>query len=240
MKYLKRLIVIMLFISIVFVGRIAVIGYINYSQVVYEIGLEETIESIQNREDFISIKDVTDTFLDATVSVEDKRFYEHHGIDHISIARAMVVNLQAKSFKTGGSTITQQLAKNLFLTFDKTLERKATEYFLAKKIESLYSKNEILSLYINVINYGDNCIGISNATEHYYNKTPLELEENESVLLAGLPQSPSNYSLTKNYSKAIIRSERVINAMINNDVINISKGQEILALIKRENLWKQY
>ena len=240
MKYLKRLIVIILFMSIVFVGRIALIGYINYSQVVHEIGLEETIECIQNSEDFISVKDVTDTFLDATVSVEDKRFYEHNGIDQISIARAMVVNIQAKSFKTGGSTITQQLAKNLFLTFDKTLERKATEYFLAKKIESLYSKDEILSLYINVINYGDNCIGISDATEHYYNKTPLELKENEAVLLAGLPQSPSNYSLTKNYSKAIIRSERVINAMINNDVINISKGQEILALIKRENLWKQY
>ncbi|MBI9012686.1 MAG: transglycosylase domain-containing protein [Clostridiales bacterium] len=240
MKYFKRLIVLMLFISIVFVGRITLIGYINYSQVIHEIGLEDTIEKIQNSDDFISIEQVTDTFIKATVSVEDKRFYEHNGIDHISIARAMVVNIQAKSFKTGGSTITQQLAKNLFLTFDKTLERKATEFFLAKKIESLYSKDEILSLYINVINYGDDCIGISDATEHYYNKTPLELKENEAVLLAGLPQSPSNYSLTENYTKAIIRSERVINAMVNNDVINKSKGLEILALIKRENLWKHY
>jgi len=240
MKYLKRLIVLILFVSIVFVGRIALVGYINYSQVVHDIGLEETIESIQNKEDFISIDDVTNTLLEATVSVEDKRFYEHNGIDHISIGRAVIINIQTRSFKTGGSTITQQLAKNLFLTFDKTFERKATEYFLARKIESLYTKDEILSLYINVINYGDGCIGISDATEHYYDKTPLELKENEAVLLAGLPQSPSNYSLTKNYTKAIIRSERVIAAMINNDVINKSKGLEILALIKRENLWKQY
>ena len=88
-----------------------------------------------------------------------------------------------------------------------------------------------------LINYGDNCIGIAEATNHYYNKKPIELRDSEAILLAGLPQSPSHYSLTENFGKAVIRSERVIDAMVNNDIIDEGKGYEILALIKRENLW---
>jgi len=240
MKHIKRIIILVMMIAVLLVGKTTIIGYINYYKVVHEIGLENTIEAIRLADNYVTIDDINDHLINATVSVEDKRFYQHNGIDHISIGRAMITNLQALKFVSGGSTITQQLSKNLFLTFDKTFERKATEYFLARRIESLYTKDEILELYINVINYGDDCIGIYNASVHYYQILPKDLTVSQSVLLAGLPQSPANYSLTTNYSNAVLRSEDVINAMIQNDIMKESEGLKILAIIKRETLWKQY
>lgn len=233
MKHLKRLLVVMLFVMIAYAGRLTIIGYINYNRVIDEIGLESTIENIQGREDYVSVDEVPKTLLNAIVSTEDKRFYSHHGIDYVSLTRAAMTNIRYMSFKTGGSTITQQLAKNLFLSFDKTMERKVTEFFLARKIESLYSKDEIIALYINVINYGDGCFGIARASMHYFEKEPIELTDSEAILLAGLPQSPVNLSLTKYYDNAVIRSEIVIQSMVNNQYLKEKEAVYIISEIKR-------
>lgn len=240
MKHIKRIIVLVMMIAVLLVGKTTTIGYINYYKIVHDIGLEKTIENIRLSDDYVTINEMSDYLIDATVSVEDKRFYKHNGIDPISIGRAMITNLQKLKFASGGSTITQQLSKNIFLTFDKTFERKATEYFIARKIESLYTKKEILELYINVINYGDGCMGIYNASVYYYQILPKDLTLTQSVLLAGLPQSPATYKLSTNYSNAVLRSEDVIHAMVENDVIKEWEGQKVLAILKKETLWLHY
>ncbi len=232
MKYFKRLLILLMFVTIVFAGKFTIVGYLNYSYVMNDIGLEKTVEEIMSKSTYVGVDEISETFLEAVISTEDKRFYQHAGIDYISIGRAVLIDIKELSFKTGGSTITQQLAKNLFLSFDKTLERKITEYFLAQKIEELYDKDTILALYVNVINYGDDCFGISDASYHYFEKSPLNLEISESVLLAGLPQSPANLSLTKYYDRAVVRSEVVLQSMVNNDILNENEAIQIIAIIK--------
>ncbi len=232
MKYFKRLLILIMFVAIVFAGKFTIVGYLNYSYVMNDIGLEKTVEEVMNKSTYVGVDEISDTFLEAVISTEDKRFYQHAGIDYISIGRAVLIDIKELSFKTGGSTITQQLAKNLFLSFDKTLERKITEYFLAQKIEELYDKDTILALYVNVINYGDDCFGVSDASYHYFDKSPLDLEISESVLLAGLPQSPANLSLTKYYDRAVVRSEVVLQSMVNNDILNENEAIQIIAIIK--------
>lgn len=225
---------------ILFIGKTTITGYINYYKVVHDIGIEKTIDQVRTKSDYTELEHISKNFLNATVSIEDKRFYRHSGIDYISICRAIVLNIRERELVSGGSTISQQVSKNLFLTFDKTLERKATEYFITRRIESLYSKDEILELYVNIINYGDNNIGINQASLNYYKKTPNMLSLSEAVLLAGLPQSPANYGLSSNYTEAIIRSEHVINAMINNNHMDENTAKEILRILKSEDAWKQY
>lgn len=233
MKHLRRLLIVVLFIMIAFAGKVTIVGYINYNRVMDDIGLVKTIEDIQESADYVTVDQVSGTLLKAVISTEDKRFYDHSGIDYISLGRAVMINIRHMEYRTGGSTITQQLAKNLFLSFDKTLERKVTEFFLARKIEELYTKDEILALYINVINYGDNCFGISSASEHYFNKAPLDLTDSEAVLLAGLPQSPANLSLTKYYDKAVIRSEIVLKSMVNNEYLGEKDAVYIISEIRK-------
>lgn len=233
MKHIRRLFILMLVIGMGFSARFVIIGYVNYNRVLDDIGLEQTISDIQEAEDFVGVDEISPVLLSAVVSTEDKRFYDHAGVDHLSIARAVLINIKHMSFKTGGSTITQQLAKNLFLSFDKTLERKVTEYFLARKIETIYSKDEILALYVNVINYGDNCFGISAASKHYFDVLPSDLKASQAILLAGLPQSPANLSLTKYYDKAVIRSEVVLKSMVGNKVLNEPEAKKLYAIIKR-------
>jgi len=214
------------------VGKVTIVGYVNYAYILNDIGLEKTIDAIMDKEDYVTVNNISDTLLTAVVATEDKRFYTHDGVDYISLSRALLINIKSMSYKTGGSTITQQLAKNLFLSFDKTLERKVTEYFLARKIETIYDKDEILAVYLNVINYGEGCFGISAASVHYFNKLPINLSDAESVLLSGLPQSPVNLSLSKYYGNAIVRSEVVLASMVNNKAIEEEVADQIIAEIK--------
>lgn len=232
MKLLKRLLVLVSVLAIMAVGTITIKGYVNYIAIVDDIGLNETIDEILASEDYVPLNKVSDTFVHAVVSTEDRRFYEHNGIDYISIGRAMLTNIKARRIVAGGSTITQQLSKNLFLSFDQTFERKATEYFIARHIEKVYSKDEILGVYINVINYGEGCFGIKEASQHYFNKRASELCDSQAVLLAGLPQAPSNLSLTRYYDEAVIRSEVVLKSMLRNKVIVEEDVERLYAEIR--------
>ena len=186
------------------------IGYTGYSQKLKVMPLEEKIESIRENEHYVQKAQIDEDFLDAIVAVEDRRFYEHGAIDGISLARAVLLNFKAGAVVQGGSTITQQLAKNLYFTSEKTMMRKLEEMFMAYEIEKAYTKEEVLELYVNIIYYGDGYTGIKEACEGYFNKQPDELSFDEATLLAGLPQSPSRYALSTNYKAAKKRQKQVI------------------------------
>ena len=159
------------------------------------------------------------------LAVEDKRFYNHPGIDPIAIGRALVHVIQAGSYVEGGSTITQQLARNFYFTQDKLFTRKVAELFVAFDIEEQYSKNEILELYMNIIYFGNNCYGIKEAAEFYYNKQPSELTLEESTYLAGLPQAPSVYS--QDDVKGQQRQKQVTDAMVKYHYLTQEEADEI-------------
>lgn len=138
--------------------------------------------------------DIPDIVRQATIATEDKDFYAHHGIDIPSMFRALVKNISAGSIQQGGSTITQQVARSLYLTRERTFQRKIKEIILAIKIEHMLSKDEILDLYLNTVPYGANAYGIETASETYFGKPARELAPEEAALLAALPSAPSYYS----------------------------------------------
>ncbi len=200
-------------------------GYSLYRAATSDIGVQEKINDIRSGKDYITIDGISKDFLDAIVSVEDHRFYNHNGIDLIAIGRSAISNIDAGKIIMGGSTITQQLAKNLFFTHEQKLERKIAEIFVVRELENNYSKEEILELYVNVIYYGDGYSGIKQASKGYFNTSPNEITLSQSLLLAGLPQSPENYALSKNYERAKERSEVVLMSMIRNNVISREEAE---------------
>ena len=186
-----------------------------YRSIINDIEIQNIVNEIQASSNYVQVEDINEIFLDAIVAIEDHRFYKHGAIDLISIARATFINIKNKDIVEGGSTITQQLVKNLFLNMEQTLERKLNEIFIAFELEKLYSKEEILELYVNIVYYGDGFTGIKSACNGYFNKEPKDLSKDEATLLAGLPQAPSAYALNSNYEKALERQQQVIEALNN-------------------------
>ena len=140
---------------------------------------------------WVKLKDISNNLINATISIEDKNFFKHQGFDYLRIAKSLYINIINKKTLQGASTITQQYAKNLFLDFDKTLERKLKEAWLTIQLESQYDKDTILEGYLNTINYGG-VYGIENASFYYFNKSSKELTVAEASILAGIPKSPTN------------------------------------------------
>ena len=208
-KIIKVMLVILILISSIFIGMSCSI----HNTVVDKVTIENKVDDIRNNIDYVQAQDIDETFLNAIVAIEDHRFYKHGAIDMIALARATAVNIKNRDIVEGGSTITQQLVKNLFLDMDQTIERKIKEIFISFELEKLYSKDEILELYVNVVYYGDGYIGVKEACNGYFNKEPNELTDDEATLLAGLPQAPSLYALNNNYDKALERQEQVIDAL---------------------------
>ena len=163
-------------------------------------------------QEWISLDQISDWLVTTTIYTEDKHFYEHHGFDFLRIIKAMYVNITSKSKSQGASTISQQYAKNLFLDFDKTWERKLNEMWLTMQLEVNYSKEDILEGYLNTINYGHGMYGIENAAKFYFDKSAADLDLAESAMLAGIPKSPANYSPLVNFELA---KKRQINILYN-------------------------
>ena len=167
---------------------------------------------------WIKLDDISDNLINATIAIEDKNFYKHQGFDYLRILKSLYINTTNKKTLQGASTITQQYAKNLFLEFDKTWERKLKEAWLTIRLESQYSKDEILEGYLNTINYGG-VYGIENASYYYFNKSASDLTLAEASILAGIPKSPKNYSPILNYDKSKERQKLVLKSMVNNKFI---------------------
>ena len=154
---------------------------------------------------YISSEDIPTHTKEAFISVEDKEFYHHHGLNPKRILKAMYNNLKSFSLKEGASTISQQLIKNTHLSNEKTFERKIKEMVLTKKLEKEFDKDKILECYLNVIYFGNNCYGIESASEFYFNKSAKNLDLNESCTLAGMIKSPNKYSPINHPENALKR-----------------------------------
>jgi 1A family penicillin-binding protein len=168
----------------------------------------------------IPLDRMSPNFIKAVISVEDQRFFEHSGVDPVRVAAAFLRNIQEGRRAEGGSTITQQLARQSFLTRDKTLRRKLKEVVLAAHIEHEYTKNDILEMYLNKVYFGDGLYGIEAASRGYFGKSASDLGVAEAALLAGLIQSPSSYAPTVNLDRAIARRNVVLQTMVASGAID--------------------
>ena len=188
--------------------------------------------------EWISLNEISKNVIDATLSTEDKHFYEHDGFDYLRIIKAMYTNITTGKMKQGASTISQQYAKNLFLDFDKTWERKINEMWITLQLETHYDKDAILEGYLNTINYGHGNYGIENASKFYFNKSASDLTLAEASILAGVPKSPSNYSPLTHFEVAKKRQINILymmykNGYINEDEYENAKNEELVIIGKK-------
>ena len=224
-KTLLVLILIILSILAIYIGQ----GYKMYKNALDDKPLEEMVQEIRSQKSYTKISNIPDIYKDAVIAVEDHRYYDHKGIDIIAIGRALLNDIRARELIEGGSTITQQLAKNMYFTQDKTLTRKIAEVFMAKKIENNYNKEEILELYVNYIYYGSGYYDIKSASLGYFDKEPQDLTEGESIMLAGIPNAPSVYNPKVSPRLARERQKQVIDKMIKYGKLSEGKADEILS-----------
>lgn len=187
---------------------------------------ENMVFSGNGNKEWISIKEISPYLIKSTLYTEDKRFYKHPGFDFIRIIKSMYVNITSKNLSQGASTITQQLARNLFSNFDKTWERKLKEAWYAFRIEINYSKDEILEAYLNTINYGNGVLGIENASHYYFNKSAADLSLAEASILAGIPKAPNAYSPLNNEDAAKKRQGVILNNLVKNNIITEEERDE--------------
>lgn len=230
MKIIKRLFKINLIILII--GIIGLVGiYIGaYLSPVLDIKTTGQYYIYDNKDNivyqgsgtskWVGLDDISSNFIDAIVSIEDKNFYKHKGFDYLRIIKAMITNIKSNEIVGGASTISQQYIKNLYLDFDKNWGRKIQEAWLTLKLETHYSKYEILEGYLNTINFGQGNYGIENASEYYFNKSAKNLTMEEAIILAGIPKSPNNYNPVTDYNAAIKRARVVEDAMVNNNKLS--------------------
>ena len=228
MNFIRKIILVAFCIFFIVCTYLLVNGYSLYKSVLKETSLEEKINEIRNKEDYTKIEDVSPDFLNAIVAVEDHRFYKHNGIDIIVIGRATINDIKAMSFVEGGSTITQQLSKNIYFTQEKKITRKIAEVFMSFEIEKNYNKDEILELYLNTSYFGEGCYTVKEASRKYFGKEPKKMTDYEAIMLAGIPNAPSVYSLTKNPELAKQRQKQVINKMIEYKYLTQSEADKIL------------
>ena len=230
-KVIKKIlfIVFLLVIIAVSIGLMVVqSGYNMYKEALEQVSLDDKIESIREKDNYTKIEDVPQIYIDAVISVEDHRFYNHNGIDLIAIARATINDIKEWDFVEGGSTITQQLAKNIYFTQEKKITRKIAEVFMAFDIEKNYEKDEILELYLNTSYYGDGYYTIKDACKGYFDKELSKMTDYECILLAGIPNAPSIYTPTKNPELAKQRQKQVMNKMIEYNYLTQEEADEIL------------
>ncbi len=223
------------FIIMLFISSLALLGSyiyvrmqpkldINSANGYYIYDEKNELLPTQNKE-WVNISQISPFLIDATLSIEDKHFYNHFGFDLLRIAKAMYVNITSGKTLQGASTITQQYAKNLWLDFDKNWGRKWDELWLTLRLESTYSKDEILEGYLNTINYGG-VFGIENASKYYFNKSAKDLDLAEATILAGIPKYPSQYSPLVNETKAKNRQKIILDTMIKNKYITEEEAKK--------------
>lgn len=191
------------------------------SSQIYDVhgNLITTVHATENRLP-VKLSQVPKDLQNAFIATEDNRFYSHHGVDPIGIMRAIWVNIAHDGVAEGGSTITQQLARNAFLTQDRTLKRKIMEAMLAIRIEQYYTKQEIFEMYLNQIYFGQGAYGVQAAAHVYFGKNVQDLDLAQSAMLAGLPQSPNYYSPLTNYKAGKARQAVVLGQMVKYDYID--------------------
>lgn len=196
-KLLFKMIIILLVIITGFCGYYGYLGYQIYQDKIQEQSLSERVNQLKSKEDYVTLDQISPIYKEAVLESEDRRFYQHGPVDYYGLARAMLTNLTTFSFKEGGSTITQQLSKNLCLSFEKNLSRKFAEVFIARNLEKMYSKDEILEMYLNITYLGEGNYGIQAASQYYYHIDAIDLNKQQSDILVKTLKRPSVYNPSK-------------------------------------------
>ena len=229
LKFLKYLIFTILLVLIIGMGIIVYQGYSMYKEALNAMSIDQKIEQIKSEtETYTKYEEMPENYIDAVIAVEDRRFFEHNGIDLRSITRAIIKDIQTMSLVEGGSTITQQLAKNTYFTQKKEFTRKIAEIFMAFEFENKCSKEEIFELYANTMYFGDGYYCVAEAAEGYFDKKVSEMNLYESTLLAGIPNAPSVYVPTKNPELAKQRQAQVLNKMVKYNYLSKEEADKIL------------
>ena len=229
MKYLKKIIKINIILFFIIIISITILYISAYLSPVLDIKTTGQYYIYDNQNNivyqgsttskWVELEDISPYLKDAIIATEDKNFYSHKGFDYPRIIKTLFQNIKNKEIIGGASTISQQYVKNLYLDFDKTFERKLQEAWLTLKLEMHFSKDDILEGYLNTINFGQGNYGVENAALYYFNKSAKDLNLEESLILAGIPKSPSNYNPVSSYDNAISRAKVVAEAMVNNNYI---------------------
>lgn len=214
MKFIKKLLLAIFIIIIAVIIIIGKIGYDYYQESLNEKDFDKRISEVKNDINFVKYEDLAKNYINAVIAVEDHRFFKHGAIDLISIGRAIHTNISAKELQEGGSTITQQVAKNVFFTQEETIRRKSGEFFASIDLEKKCTKEEIFEIYVNTSYFGNGYYGIKEASNGYFNKEPKDLSLDEASMLAGIPNAPSVYAPTKNPDLAKKRQEHVLRKMV--------------------------
>jgi len=228
MKKIKRLLLFVLIVLIVICGYQVKLGYDKYQYALNIKPLNVAIEELKAKENYTAYEDIPEIYFKALIAVEDRRFYKHNGFDMIGSTRAIWNDIKAWELLEGGSTISQQLAKNLYFPQDNTLQRKIAEIFMAVTIEKEYEKEEVLEFYVNGIYYGSGYYDIYDASVGYFGKEPNEMTDYECTLLVGIPNAPSIYSLNVRPDLAVQRQEKVIECMLEMEFITGDKAEQII------------
>ena len=228
MKVIKKVIFIGILVAVSITLLVIGNGYNMYKGALEQMPLSKKVASIIEKENYSKIDEIPQIYKDAVISVEDHRFYKHNGVDIIAIGRAFVNDIKAMEFVEGGSTITQQLAKNIYFTQEKKITRKIAEVFMAFEIEKEYDKDQILELYLNTSYFGDGYYTVKEACKGYFNKELKEMTDYECILLAGIPNAPSVYAPTKNPELAIQRQKQVMNKMVEYEYLTQEEANKIL------------
>lgn len=229
-KWILRILLFLL-CAIMIVGGIFVFnGYQMYKDALDTISLSDKVAQVQEDDTYLKLEELPADYKNAVVSVEDRRYYNHGAIDIIGITRALVTNIKNMEFLEGGSTITQQVAKNLYFisTEENAALRKVAEIFMAYDLEKNYDKDIILELYVNTIYFGDGYYGIQEACQGYLNKDAKDMTLFESTMMAGIPNAPSAYAPTVNLELTFSRQGKVISTMVENEYISQEEADRLI------------
>ena len=229
MKILRNVLIIILAIILITGLTLYIAGDNMYKNALAGETLEDVISKIQSDPNYVEYEDLPQNYINAVIAVEDHRFREHGAIDLVAIARAIYVNISTFSLREGGSTITQQVAKNIFyITEDNPVVRKSAEVLTAFDLENTYTKNDILELYVNTIYFGDGYYGIEEACQGYLNKDATEMTLADCTMMAGIPNAPSVYAPTANPDLTRDRQEKVISSMVEYNYLSETDANSLL------------
>ena len=229
MKFIKKLIFLLLIAIIIIFSIVALNGKKMYDEKISKMSLQDTIAKIESDKNYVKLEDLPDDYKNAVIAVEDHRFKKHGAIDLIAIGRAFWINVTNFELREGGSTITQQVAKNIFfISEDDALTRKSAEIFAAFDLEKNYSKDKILELYVNTIYFGDGYYGIKEACNGYLNIEPSQMTLYDCTMMAGIPNAPSVYNPSANPKLTRSRQKKVIFDMVEYGYLTQDQADKLL------------
>ena len=211
LRWLRNIALCLLCAGALGAGWLTLKGWDLYQQVLDEKPLEQRVEEVRSQEGFTPFEELPQTYVDAVVAVEDQRFFSHGGVDFLALGRALLNDLRTLSFQEGGSTITQQVAKNLCLD-----------------LEGKYSKEEIFELYGNAIYFGSGCYCVADASETYFGVEPQDMTPSQCTLLAGIPNAPSVYDLNENPDLAAQRQRQVVERMVEEEYLSAGEAAALV------------